>query len=456
MRTVLLILVVLAAAGAVFLIQANRSSEPVVIRITNEPEGQQVLDTGESTFRTGSIQWEITAYSQTDKTVTLKVRLGDGAPEGVRTRLAKVNPLRPSDSEIVQLVVAPPKVLGPFEAKLILYADELPDWSYELTVKGVMVDKPISGRYLSAQPAGIDLGSVRDGENKNFEFEVSTYGDKPVEVTEIRPRDPNVVQIFRTGSGFTVLPGERKKVEGVVRVAGDGKTFHTQVEVRSNAENAKVLIVTIGGKLRLDYDISPARLPMRSVYKSLARDFTIRINAAPDIDPFVVGSVSGLEPLFELAQPLGTEPSRTQTVSLRLKKDAPAGRELHRGDVRIGIEPAKSELKWPYALRVLPPVNANPPEVNFGTVTRAKLDRPMEKTVQILTLPGREFKVTGAQSQRGRFHVRVPEHRAAMAWEVIVSLPALSDKGIYRDQILVETTDPEVPRLLIPVRAVVR
>jgi hypothetical protein len=76
--------------------------------------------------------------------------------------------------------------------------------------------------------------------------------------------------------------------------------------------------------------------------------------------------------------------------------------------------------------------------------------------VQVSALPGRPLEVTAVRAERGYFHVRVEDHMTGLPWEVIVTLPALADEGIYRDQIEIETSDPDVPKISIPVRANVR
>ena len=43
-----------------------------------------------------------------------------------------------------------------------------------------------------------------------------------------------------------------------------------------------------------------------------------------------------------------------------------------------------------------------------------------------------------------------------MPWQIVVTMQARPEEGTYRDNVLVETTDPDVPRLVIPIKAFVR
>jgi len=455
-RIVLLTLAVLIIAGVALYFDRDEPVEPLLIQIVPLPVGTRILDIGEISPRTRSLIYNMTVESRTAETVNLKVRLGPDPTEGIAVRLAMVQPVRPAGRESLRLVVAPPLQFGPFQAKIILYADELPDWTYVYEFKGAVVDKPLKGKYLDLIPSGIDLGTVRLGEKKKFKFELFNFGDTTIEVSEIRPRDPASVQIVQAKGGLQVRPGDTRTVEGEARITGEGKRFESRIEVISDAINGNVLSVGLWGTLRSDYDIAPARLPSRSAYPSLGREYTIKIGAASGIAPFVVENVAGLDPLFELAKPLSKEPAVRQSITLRLRRDAPTGQDFLRGSLRISIEPAHVTLAWPYALRALPPVNAQPAQINFGTVQRATLNKPIERVVRIVALPGRLVNVTGVRAARRYFQVRLAEHKAGMPWEVVVVLPALADKGVYRDQILIETSDPDVPKLLIPVRATVR
>jgi hypothetical protein len=306
------------------------------------------------------------------------------------------------------------------------------------------------------EPSGIDLGPVRMGETKPFQFELVNFGNQPITIEGIEPRDSTAVKMLQSVDGLILEPGKRHRVAGEARIAVQGKQFGSRIDVRSDADNGKVLIVNLSATIRPDYDISPPELPIRSAYVTQKNEYTLKVSATKGVAPFVVAGVNGLDPLFELAQPLATEPATEQSISLRIRKDALTGTEMLRGALRISIEPALVTLKWPYALRVLPPVNAQPAKIDFGTVSHAALNKAIERPVRIAALPGRKFTVTGAKAQQGHVHVRVAEHVVGTPWEVVVSLPALADRGVYRDQVLIETDDPDVPKILIPVRAVVR
>ena len=104
---------------------------------------------------------------------------------------------------------------------------------------------------------------------------------------------------------------------------------------------------------------------------------------------------------------------------------------------------------------VLPAVFAQPSRLDFRTVDASRLLQPLEREIQIVALPGIEFKVTSVQAQNGLFLVR-SEKRANLPWRIIASLPAGAKPGIYRDRILIETDAKQAPRLVVKVSAVVK
>jgi len=449
-----IVLLVAAAVGIWFL--RPSSPEPLLIEVEKLPKGTTVLEIGELRLRDRTIIYSLVAESRTAESVNLKVRVEPGATKGITAKLALVEPIRPAGRETFRLVIGSPRELGPFQAKITLFADELPEWSKTYEYKGTMADIPLNGNYLELRPSGIDLGKVRFGDKKKFTFGLANIGDAAVTVIEVVVRDDMPVRFTDVDGGFTIKPGEVRTVEGEATIDGRGKRYLARIEVRSDAVNGKLRTVSLRGTLQSDYDVSPERLPARSAYPLLTPLYKVKISAAKGVKPFVVSGVTGMDPLFELAEPLGEKPNSEQVVALRLRRDAPAGEGVKRGTVRFTLEPSGVSLEWPFQLNVLAPVFAQPSGIDFGTVQRATLNKAIEKTVRVVALPGRSLRLTAVRAKNRYFHPRLAEHRKGMPWEVVVALPALAEKGVYRDQILVTTNDEAVPTLVIPVRAVVK
>jgi hypothetical protein len=455
-RRIVLLLLVVAIGGGLFAISKfARKAEPLIIEVERFPKGTRELDVGEQSTRDRAVIYNLTIESRTEKTVNLKVRVEEGATPGIGARIGLNKPIRPASRELVRLAIGTPGRVGSFHATITLYSDELPGWSHSYKFKGSAIEKPLPGNYMEVRPPSIDLGVVRVGDQREFTVTLVNIGDAPVEIKDVRIPPGSDIEITTALAGATLGPGATMKVEGRVRIAGQGERFAATFSIVSDAVNAKVRRVRLFGVIGRDYDISPATMPVKSAYPSRNREYTVKISAAEGVAPFRVGKLTGLEPLFELAKPLSEEIAAKHSITLRLKRDAPTDVRPLEGAVRIPIQPAGVTLEWPYRIRVLPAIYAQPAEVNFGKVAQGALDKDRDVEVQIVALPGREFTVKAASAQQKRFRARVMPHNSAMPWQVVVTLPANSPTGIYRDQIVIELDDPEVKRIVVPVRAAV-
>jgi hypothetical protein len=323
-------------------------------------------------------------------------------------------------------------------------------------VHGTMVDKPLEGRHLELRPAGVDLGKVRVGEQKEFEFRIGSYGDQTITIEDLRVRGDARIEFDNFTGVDTIEPGAEMTIKGRVRVTNAKTHFVARIDVHSDSKNSRVRTVTLSGELGRDYQLSPPNLPVRSAYGFQQPSYTVEVRACEGVAPFVIGKVGGLDPLFELVEPPAKEPAATQKITVRLRKDAPTDPAPVRGKLRIELAPSGVQLEWPYRLQVLPPIYAQPAELNFGNLVGTKVLKPREMRVQIAALPGRLFEITSAKSQHGFFLVRIAPRKSGMPWVIIVTLDPNPSKGTYRDMIAIETTDPEIPRLVVPVRAFVR
>ena len=47
-------------------------------------------------------------------------------------------------------------------------------------------------------------------------------------------------------------------------------------------------------------------------------------------------------------------------------------------------------------------------------------------------------------------------HAPGLPWRIFVSIPRHTRVGLLQDKIVIETDDPDVPKILVPVKAVIR
>lgn len=451
-------LVIIVVFGLIVFANWTHARVPLVIQVQHFEKGvrELVIEEKVRLRERAAFHYVLHVESRNDKTVHLKLELLPDSTKGITAKLALVKPIMPTAHETVRLVVGMPPTTGPFRARIKLYSDELPGWSDIFTVSGNMVDEPIPGRRLELRPAGVDLGKVRVGEVKDFEFRLGSYGDKDITVFELRVRNDAKIQFDGDRGARTIPAGGEITIKGRVRITSAKTHFEARIDIHSDAANARVRTVTIAGEIQRDYTLSPPNLPASSTYAHQQQLYSVQISAAEGIAPFTIAKVAGLDPLFELVAPPRKTAAARQTLTLRLRKGAPTDPKPVRGKVRIELAPSGIQVEWPYRLRVLPPIYAQPAQVDFGRLVGAKMMKAREVTIQVAALPGRTFEVKSAKSQRGLFGVRIAERKAGMPWQIVVTLDALPAKGTYRDHAVIETTDEQVPKLLIPIRAFVR
>ncbi|MHC4450238.1 MAG: hypothetical protein ACYS0E_08895 [Planctomycetota bacterium] len=435
--------------------ESDADSDPLQIFVGPLEHGQTKLPfQGDLDRRTVSLRYVVRVHSQTDRTVNLKLDLADGATEGLQAKLTNSRPILPGGAETFRVAFGLPMRNGPFQADFVLTSPELPEWSIRYELRGVKVDAPDAGRYIRAEPSGIDLGSVRPGEKKSFAFKLMAVGTEAIKLSDVRYGEKSGIDISDLGGDERIEPGEMLLVQGtIVCPEKPGEMFTERIEIHSDAVNAPVRLIGLRGRLLRDHELFPPSLPLRRIYPHMAREYPLEIRAAKDA--FTVERVASLDPYFELVGELPGTAAKTQKLTFTLRKDAPTSPHPVQGTIRIYLAPSGTLVEWPYRITVLPSLYAQPSRLDFQTVDAARLLKPLEREIQIVSLPDLKFEVTGVQSENGLFLVR-KEHRANLPWRVVVTLPAGSAKGIYRDRIRIDTTAKQAPRLFVKVSAVVK
>lgn len=449
-----LLLVLLAGCG-----------DPITIEFGPLADDERRLPDHRVKSRATTALYRLQVESRSDDAVTLAVALADGATEGMHVGFVGESKLLPKGRAGFRVSVTFPKGFGPFACGLVMTSPDLPGWTRTYELKGERVDEPLSGRYMFHSPAAVDLGTVREGQEYKFNLSLASEGDKVVTVDLVEPEDDEDIRLPAFEPGMTIEPRGAMQLNGIIRIPDSvsGDRYFGSLMIRSNAANAPVIRVQIKGKIRREYSVHPPSLPGTSVQMIRPTRFDITVRSAEDASPFLIRRVRGLDPYFELADALPTKPAKSFVLGLKIRKDAPTGVKMVRGKIRIEVAAASSgdssldgkAVEWPYELRVLPPIYVQPSKIRFGTLDRSKMQEPVTHEIRLVATPGRKYKVTSVRAEYGRFTVRTIAVQG-MPVRVQISLPAFAAAGNYVDRIVIETDDPAVPRLHVPVTAVVR
>jgi hypothetical protein len=442
MRPAALLCLLLAACGA---------DKTLVVTIPTRPDG-----TLDMTGARPKSPWnyKLLVTSTVEKDVKLVAGFDGPAPEEMVVRIAPPADVPREGTANLTLVIVPPEKEGPFEGTVAITSPDLPGFKVSFPVSGTVVPKVYEGPWLRARPAGVDLGKMRPGEEKPFAVALVSYGDQPVTIKEWAADDPQRVRVA-PAEPVVVAQGGELQFTGTVIAPTAAGPFDTRVLVHSDARNQlRALEIRCAGIVVPDYAPNPPTNVERAAFPVGQPEFAVEIVAREEAAPFTVVAAEGHERHFEVLSLGAPEPAPRQRIKLRLRRDAPTD-PLNDAEcrVRFRVQPGGVEVSWPVKIRLYPPVYAHPSTLHFGTVSR---DKEETREIILSALPGRAFQVKSARSEERTVAVSVPERASGMAWRVVVSLPQGLPAGIVSDRIAIETDDPDVPLLLVPVKADVR
>ncbi len=398
-------------------------------------------------------QYRLEVESGVTRQVRIEARLEEPAPEGVVCRLGGTTTIPREGTGWVWLIVIVPKTEGAFKGAISITSPDVPDWAIRYTFEGDVVPGAFPGRNLAARPPGVDLGMMRPGEEKEFAVALAGVGTDPVTIQGWGAEDPLRVRLPPAGDAVTVEPGGEFQLRGAVAAPRAAGPFELRVRVHSDAENhQKGLLLLFSGQVVPDYAPYPPRAVETAAYPVQETEFKVVIRAREEVEPFTVAEAAGHERYFDVVS-LGTkEPAREQVVKFKLRRDAPTdvARDAE-WQVRLRIEPGGVDVAWPVKIRLNPPIHAYPSAIDFRAVA-ARGEKEKEQEIVLTGYANRAFNVTGYRAELRQVRVTLKDHAPGMAWRVLVSLPRDLAKGSVDDRVIIDTDDPDVPHLIIPVK----
>ncbi|MFQ5844613.1 MAG: hypothetical protein ACE5JG_06440, partial [Planctomycetota bacterium] len=363
-------------------------AQPEFINMANTPGGPGVQS---------ARLWQIQVRSRVSKPITLRVRLEDPVPEGMRARLSGEIDLLPRGEGRIGLHVTPPAALGPFEGALTIYAEGDEEVHARFPFRGEVVRAHLQEPYLRVEALPdrpLRFGAVAPGTSREIAFRVRNYGGADLVVERWEPDDG--VRLHRVRGGETIAAGGALEVRGTARAPTGLGRFALEIRIHSNAANSPVWRVVLAGEVVVAYRLTPAAVVDRHAVRFHRPEYATVAEAEPGAEPFTIGRITGGEDLLEVVSRGGAEPSRRQEVRVRLRRDTRLGRHLVR--VRIRVDPAGIDLDWSLRLFVVPTVVADPPEVDFGEIRPGSRVR---HEVRLVSTVGRKFEVRDVRTEHG-------------------------------------------------------
>ncbi|MHC4818936.1 MAG: hypothetical protein ACYTF8_12855 [Planctomycetota bacterium] len=438
-------------ALACILAACGRDDPEFELHFRDLPDETTVLDMYGTRPATTRLYY-MEARSRIDRSIRLRARFDGAVPEGMSVRMRRAE-LLPQGSAKPILQVQLPAAVGPVKGTIVIESDALPGWERRYEFAGTVEDRPQEGRYLAVRPPGMDLGDLRPGEQKDFAFSLASTGTEAVTIHGIVARDEGNIRLARAARGILV-PGGLQRVTGMLIAPKAAGTFQTMIDVRTNAENFRERVtVVLKCEVVPDYAPYPPTLGPTSHFPASEREFSVTVRAREGMDAFTIGEIAGHERYLTVQSAGRKEAAHQQTVVFKLKRDAPTDATAEQTfGVRLRLEPMAAEVVWPVRLTLNPPIYPVPRLIHFGRVPRGQ-QRSAE--IRLAAVSGRRFTVKSAVAQRGLFEVEI-KHAPGLSWRIIVTIPKRSARGLLQDRVVIETDDPDVPRIVVQVKAEVR
>ncbi len=412
------------------------------------PPGTERIPLGELSMESLAFTWKLKARSFVDRPLSLTARFEGAAPPGATLKVRGETSLLPRASGFVNLVFGTPREVGPFEATLLLECPELPSWRRRLRVDGTMAKLPVKGQVLHIEPLAVDLGSSERGERRPFSVTLHNAGSEEIVLQEWSVDGSDRLRLENPRTGERLKPGDSFELLGHFLTPLQVGRFEATIRLLTNIKAGSRREVRVTGVVEAAYETLPDRLQLGQVHPPDAPPFTVTVRARPGASPVVVTEVGGLDPYFELAEPLGTEAAKEQTVRLRLRRDAPHG-TVRGHTLRLRLGPVDDTIDCPVEGRIIPSLICDPPRLEFGRIVPGSL---AAREITIWHHANRPFRVTSARTRANLFIVEVREVQGLPPC-VRVSLPERPTLGVLRDVIEVGTDDPDTPGIHIPVTA---
>ncbi len=435
-----------AAMAALLLAACGKSGDEGGLEILtgNPPTELTQLDLGEARLKARHyLQWNLQVRSRTRKTVTLKARLEDPVPSGVSVSLTGSEPILGGSTADLRLSLWCADQVGEYEGALVLYCDELPDWSHRYRYFGSVVDRAEEGRHLEIRPGGFDFGDCEPGQELAFELTVTSVGTEPVTIQDWRYEDRRRLRLEGASPTGALETGAEVKLKGVIVAPESPGVFREGLRIVTDADRRPERQILFGGRVVPEYSIIPDRLVIPGAFAINQPKYRGRVTAREGSKPFRVVRIEGGERFFETVSLGGEEPAAKQEVEVRLLKTAPLGR--HPIKLTVHLEPVEEVLDWHIDLKVVGAIQAAPDSLQIGRILK---DQAKSYQVRLLSFTGRPFEVTSVTARQGYF-IAEPR-KTGGGWVIVVGpAPGLSLKTPYRDYIEIETDDPDMPKIVV-------
>ncbi len=315
-----------------------------------------------------------------------------------------------------------------------------------LAVVVIQVRRPFSGTGGESRTTTHDVGPVVQGEVVEHAFVVGNDGPSDLVISEVLPSASAVI------SADSVIPAGGT---GQVRIRMDTRNMEGQlreiVKVRFAGEGRIPFWLQLTGRVVLPVQIAPRqRVYLISVKGEVAREELEVINHQEE--PLELLGVTSSNPLFQVGSEQ-VERGRRYRLSVALDPTAPVG--SHRGTLTVTTNSDDyPSLEIEAAARVKDVVSTSIGRVDFTRFNFEALNvkAVSRRTVLVEKHEGTDFQVLRATTDLAFLDVEIETQKPGQSFLVHLTIARnRAERGAFAGTLVIETNDPDFPRLELPI-----
>ncbi len=321
---------------------------------------------------------------------------------------------------------------------------------------------------LAAQEAGsgvklvipekvIDKGEVARGDVVEANFKLVNEGSETLVVRAVRPTCGCTVADFDR----EIPAGSSGWIKAKLETADFSGPVSKSILIMTNDPDEPTVTVVIKADVKPYVEVLPRPLIRFNAVKHEPMDASVVVVATEEDPPLKISKVESSVPFLKASvraleqdELVRRRPESQYEVSVNLTDDAPVG-PVNAELIAYTNQPKAREVSIKVYGVVRDLIHVTPPQIQFGTV-EAKV-KPGRNVIVVSNRTGdSKTNVTSAAVDDAAFVADVRAIEEGRRYQVTVTIKEDAAPGVRDAVLTLATTDPQFPKLTVPVRADIR
>lgn len=292
----------------------------------------------------------------------------------------------------------------------------------------------------------LDVGQVPVGQPVEAVFEIRNDGDRPLEITEVRPSCGCTVAEYDE----VIAPGATGRVKARVDTRSIVGANAKAITVYTNDAANPRLQLTVKSDVRPFLSVDPGYARFTSFVQRDQDQTSSQLLAAADFQALEVVKVESPQPWIAVGYREARADERDESaggkqwrIDVTLSKDAPVGPVAD--DVVIHTNhPKQPVVELPVSGFVRPMVAVTPPSVSFGKVDPAE---SQQWGILVRNFGSTPLEIQGFESSVEGLDVAVEPIEAGQQYKLVFTPTPRMAKGPFQGQVELRTNLQQQPKI---------